>query len=540
MADSEEVEKVLQSLESETGNVASADGDPDKDKVEELLRQLEQEKEAGNESEVLEHTNDKVKSPTRVLKKPNGVKVGDKPAAPKKSPTREEIPKPWKKKGAVRKKPTEDEDFFVVAAKEPPPYQETSQNDLPTTASPASPTTENRDAVPFAAQAPPRSPPIRANPPPSLPESHEIPNGVSGHSTPPPSSPTPSHAASPTPYSSSPIPSATSSIPPPVSPTPQSPPPQVASPTPQPTSHAPQASPSIPHSPKLQATPSIPNSPNPKTVSPPPQSTPPQTTSPPPTVTLTTSTPPPSQRTPHELTIKKEPQTSSTKQKSAEEMLIDDSVKSDERLFSKQDFENLRNQILFQMNEETAILAQEFQELKAKYDEEIRGKAKLKSVLAEYEKTIAKLIDEAGMSVHHDKLAERVAELENETKRKTDEYDALASAHSELKSRYEETKTDNEKLKSNEQVQKEVISKLQNELHGSETRFNVLKNHAETKLDSASEQLVKMRDERAKEIAMMQTRMQKAEARTATVEKEKQELLVICDDLMHQLEQKNG
>jgi predicted nucleic acid-binding Zn-ribbon protein len=55
---------------------------------------------------------------------------------------------------------------------------------------------------------------------------------------------------------------------------------------------------------------------------------------------------------------------------------------------------------------------------------------------------------EAGMSVHHDKLAERVVELETETKRKTDEYDALASAHSELKSRYEETKTDNEKLKS--------------------------------------------------------------------------------------------
>jgi hypothetical protein len=48
---------------------------------------------------------------------------------------------------------------------------------------------------------------------------------------------------------------------------------------------------------------------------------------------------------------------------------------------------------LIKMNEETAILAQEFQELRAKYDEELRGKAKLKSVLAEYEKTIAKLID---------------------------------------------------------------------------------------------------------------------------------------------------
>lgn len=121
------------------------------------------------------------------------------------------------------------------------------------------------------------------------------------------------------------------------------------------------------------------------------------------------------------------------------------------------------------MSEETAILAQEFQELKLKYDEEVRGKLRLKSVLVEYEKTIAKLIDgkvilflnavlkysllmpiklDAGMSGHHEALADRVIELENENKRKGEEYEAISSAHSELKSRYENTKADNEKLKS--------------------------------------------------------------------------------------------
>ncbi len=48
---------------------------------------------------------------------------------------------------------------------------------------------------------------------------------------------------------------------------------------------------------------------------------------------------------------------------------------------------------LLQTFEETAILSQEFQELKLKFEEEVRGKLRLKAVLMEYEKTIAKLID---------------------------------------------------------------------------------------------------------------------------------------------------
>ena len=86
MTDSEEVEKVLQSLASESGNSESTDGDPDRDKVEELLRQLEQEKEHEVGGEDADQANDKPKPASRsITKKPNGsAKVGDKPAAPKK------------------------------------------------------------------------------------------------------------------------------------------------------------------------------------------------------------------------------------------------------------------------------------------------------------------------------------------------------------------------------------------------------------------------------------------------------------------------
>jgi hypothetical protein len=50
--------------------------------------------------------------------------------------------------------------------------------------------------------------------------------------------------------------------------------------------------------------------------------------------------------------------------------------------------------------EETSILAQEFQELKVKYEEELRGKVRFKQVMAEYEKTIAALIDGLVTLIH--------------------------------------------------------------------------------------------------------------------------------------------
>ena len=88
MTDSEEVEKVLQSLAGESGTFETVDGEPDRDKVEELLRQLEQEKAHEGDDDAQDVAKDVVEDkpkPSRLAtRKPNGVKVGDKPTAPKK------------------------------------------------------------------------------------------------------------------------------------------------------------------------------------------------------------------------------------------------------------------------------------------------------------------------------------------------------------------------------------------------------------------------------------------------------------------------
>lgn len=630
--DSEEVEKVLQSLASEAGasefsSSADEDGEPDRDKVEELLRQLEQEKEdsdtvqeepkitknieviAKNEEEKGESNNNdegedylNTKPKPSGLKKPNGNQSEDKPAAPtrRKEPPGDDIPKPWKKKGAIRKQIiVDDDDFFTIAAKEPPPTiksdvdaQEPTAMETEPTSQPipsnstdsssprisVAPKTPNSNTQPLLAtngahnsRSPPASPLSSTHQPnspkqPTFNSSSPVPTSPSvapssPSLTPPaisltPSSPSPSHATTPSspviapannPVPNSPTPTALNSAHPSSPSSISSSIPSSSSPLPTSPKDAPSTPPSVhitTHAPPTTPTSSQPV-PLPVQATPPPSVSSNSSFSSSSSSTTTTSSPvvsktsPPPTRNENESTHKKEATPPKQNKALAEDILLDDSVQDETAVFSKQDFANLRSQILKQAAEETAILAQEFQELKLKHDDELRGKLRLKSVLVEYEKTIAKLIDDAGMSGHHEALADRVIELENEVKRKTEEYEAISSAHTELKSRHENTKEDNEKLKSNEQVQKEMVSRLQNELHASETRFNMLKSHAETKLDTASEQLVKLRDERAKEMALLQTRTQKAEARTMALEKENKELLLICDDLMEKIEQKN-
>lgn len=522
--DSEEVERVLQSLASENSaaNLHTADEgdpDPDKDKVEELLRQLEQEKasdENGETPDVLDNdiAPPKTKAPKRSpVKKPNG-KAEDKPAPPKKKAPGDELPKPWKKKSAVRKRIDDEIDVMIGGS----PASDVSLTDSSQN-TPKSPSFDLLPEDPIPSKnsnnviiSAPRTPPKQTE----FESSQHIDNGMSRANSSPKEDGVKIQVSSP---------SITKTKEDGI---------QVSSPsTPKALGDGIQvSSPSTPKtesilSPTIDATRSLPNSSLPPF-------TPSSSTTPiAPTTKLDTI-----QALQNHVTSTPQGNSVHKTQEQLDDVLMDDGIDEDKPVFSKHEFEKLRSQTLKQANEEQAILAQEFQELKLKYEEEGRGKLRLKTLLSEYENTIAKLIDEAGMASHNEGLAQRVTELENETKRKTSEYEAIVSAHNELKSRYEDIKAQGEKLKSSEQVAKEKISRLENELQGQETRFNVFKLHAESKLDSASEQLVKFRDESAKEISLLQTKVQKAENKASAFEKENKELLSICDDLMVKLEKK--
>lgn len=113
---------------------------------------------------------------------------------------------------------------------------------------------------------------------------------------------------------------------------------------------------------------------------------------------------------------------------------------------------------------------------------------------------------------------------------------------------------------------KETIQRQNTDLAAQESRFDKLKMHAETKLDSASERLAQVKSVRqnsssatsaplfiiltiiqdaAREVALVTAKLQKAEGRVAQLEEQLQasedknrELLSICDDLLARLDKK--
>jgi len=82
-------------------------------------------------------------------------------------------------------------------------------------------------------------------------------------------------------------------------------------------------------------------------------------------------------------------------------------------------------------------------------------------------------------------------------------------------------------------------------LASQESRFEKLRLHAETKLDSASEKLAQVKSDAAREVALISAKLQKAEARVQSLEEELQDkenknkdLLVICDELLARIDKK--
>jgi transforming acidic coiled-coil-containing protein 3 len=137
---------------------------------------------------------------------------------------------------------------------------------------------------------------------------------------------------------------------------------------------------------------------------------------------------------------------------------------------------------------------------------------------------------------------------------------ALTTAFGELKQRYDETKGINESLRKNEATLLEAVHKMEEELANAEARFEALRTHAEEKLVIASSEVQRSRAEtqqaessrhsleaalaeQTKQVAFWQARALVAEAKLpgltqglALKERENQELLAICDQLVASLQ----
>ncbi|XP_069913203.1 transforming acidic coiled-coil-containing protein 2 isoform X5 [Oryctolagus cuniculus] len=179
----------------------------------------------------------------------------------------------------------------------------------------------------------------------------------------------------------------------------------------------------------------------------------------------------------------------------------------------------------------------EVSEWKDKYEESRREVLEMRKIVAEYEKTIAQMIEDEQRekSVSHQTVQQLVLEKEQ----------ALADLNSVEKSladlfrRYEKMKEVLEGFRKNEEVLKKCAQEYLSRVKKEEQRYQALKVHAEEKLDRANAEIAQVRGKAQQEQAAYQASLRKEQLRVDALErtleqknKEIEELTKICDELI--------
>ncbi|XP_021384986.2 transforming acidic coiled-coil-containing protein 2 isoform X3 [Lonchura striata] len=179
----------------------------------------------------------------------------------------------------------------------------------------------------------------------------------------------------------------------------------------------------------------------------------------------------------------------------------------------------------------------EVSEWKEKYEESRREVMEMRKIVAEYEKTIAQMIEDEQRekSVSHHTVQQLIVEKEQ----------ALADLNSVEKSladlfrRYEKMKEVLEGFRKNEEVLKKCAQEYLSRVKKEEQRYQALKIHAEEKLDRANAEIAQVRGKAQQEQAAYQASLRKEQLKVDALErtleqknKEIEELTKICDELI--------
>ncbi|XP_031554284.1 transforming acidic coiled-coil-containing protein 3-like [Actinia tenebrosa] len=217
-------------------------------------------------------------------------------------------------------------------------------------------------------------------------------------------------------------------------------------------------------------------------------------------------------------------------------------------LYSKSDIavavKKEREALLKQTHEESAIRDMEIQEIQSKLQAEVEGNAKLRrendelrTVMNEYERTLAEMIETS------EKNKNMSDESKNEIVKERDQLQAdlnsVEAAFSDLHRRYEKLKGVLENYKKNEEILKKATIDYQEKLKKSGEKYQMLKKHAEEKIETANIEINRVRRSNDSEMAVMRAALKKEQNKCASLEQaiqqkinENKELTAICDELI--------
>lgn len=187
--------------------------------------------------------------------------------------------------------------------------------------------------------------------------------------------------------------------------------------------------------------------------------------------------------------------------------------------------------------DEIVTKEKEVLEWQRKYEDSRQEVVEMRRIVAEYEKTIAQMIEDEQKekSLSHHTIQQLILEKDQ----------ALADLNSVEKSladlfrRYEKMKDVLEGFRKNEEVLKKCAQEYLSRVRKEEQRYQALKIHAEEKLDKANTDIAQVRAKARQEQAAHQASLRKEQMKVDSLErtleqknKEIEELTKICDELI--------
>ncbi|KAF9355677.1 Transforming acidic coiled-coil-containing protein 3 [Mortierella sp. NVP85] len=184
--------------------------------------------------------------------------------------------------------------------------------------------------------------------------------------------------------------------------------------------------------------------------------------------------------------------------------------------------------------QEASIYQAEIEELKAALEKEKQEKDQLKSVLDEY---VSSFDDIAVSTVGE------IQTLKEQNKKLTESQEETQEAFVLLKTRYDELKDLNHKHVENGEIMRKAIEVLKQDYEMSESRFESLKAHADSRMKQASQEMEQARIAYDSEIVMLKTQLGRQDMQMRTLEqaldiktKEFEQLMQFSEDMIAKLQ----
>lgn len=196
--------------------------------------------------------------------------------------------------------------------------------------------------------------------------------------------------------------------------------------------------------------------------------------------------------------------------------------------------------VLTLIREEIITKEIEANEWKRKYEESKMELTEMRKIVAEYEKTVAQMIEDEQRKTMGSQKS--VQQLTLERDQALADLNSVERSLSDLFRRYENMKTVLEGFKKNEEVLKKCAQEYLARVKQEEQRYHTLKLHAEEKLDKANEEIAQVRSRANAEGVALNASLRKEQMKVESLERaleqknqEMEELTKICDELIAKL-----